>query len=303
MVGGQQNRRRKWPVLAVALATLLALLALVGCSSNKPVGESINKAGVNPSKVDDIAALLPDNIKQSGKLVVGVNVPYPPNEFKEGDKFVGFDIDMMNAVAAVLGLTTEYREADFATIIPSIQEGTFDVGASSFTDSKEREEQVDFVTYFNAGTLWGQRPGTPVDPNNACGLKVAVQSNTVQQDEVEGKSKACVEAGKPAIEVLKFDGQDAATNAVVLGQADAVSADSPVVADAIRKSDGKLEGAGAIFDSAPYGWPVKKDSPLAQALLNALKNLIRTGDYEKIATHWGVQQGMIDDPKINGAVN
>ncbi len=302
MVGVYQDRQRKWPVSVAVFIALIAMLALVGCSSSKPVGESINKAGVNPAKVDDIAALVPDDVKQAGKLVVGVNVPYPPNEYKEGDKFVGFDIDMMNAVAAVLGLKTEYREADFATIIPSIQEGTYDAGASSFTDDKEREKQVDFVTYFNAGTLWGQRSGTPVDPNNACGLKVAVQSNTVQQDEVEGRSKACVDAGKPAINVLKFDGQDAATNAVVLGQADAVSADSPVVADAIRKSDGKLEAAGEIFNSAPYGWPVAKNSPLAQALLNALEHLIRTGDYERIATHWGVQQGMIDNPTINGAV-
>lgn len=288
----------------MSVAVLFGLLALLaGCSGGKPVGESINKAGVDPAKVDDIAALVPDDIKGAGKLVIGVNVPYPPNEYKEGDKFVGFDIDMLNAVAAVLGLKTEYREADFANIIPSIQEGTYDMGASSFTDTKEREQQVDFVTYFSAGTLWGQRPGAPVDPNNACGLKVAVQSNTVQQEEVEGKSKACVDAGKPAIDVLKFDGQDAATNAVVLGQSDAVSADSPVVADAIKKSGGKLIAAGEIFDSAPYGWPVAKGSQLAQALLKSLERLMQTGDYERIATHWGVQQGMIDNPKINGAVS
>ena len=64
--------------------------------------------------------------------------------------------------------------------------------------------------------------------------------------------------GKPPIEIVQFDGQDAATNAVVLGQADAVSADSPVILYAIKQSNGKLEQAGEIFDSAPYGWPVAK---------------------------------------------
>ena len=102
---------------------------------------------------------------------------------------------------------------------------------------------------------------------------------------------------------MKFDGQDAVTNAVILGQADAMSADSPVTAYAIKQSNGKLEGAGEIFDSAPYGWPVKKGSPLGQSLLKALEHLMKTGDYKTIATNWGVQAGVIDKPVINGAVN
>ena len=160
------------------------------------------------------------------------------------------------------------------------------------------------VTYFSAGSLWAQRPGTPVDPANACGKKVAVQATTVQEtDELPAKSKACTDGGKPAIDILKFDGQDQATNAVVLGQADAMSADSPVTSYAIKQSNGKLETSGEIFDSAPYGWPVAKGSPLAQSLLQALEHLIETGAYKQIATNWGVEQGMIDKPVINGAVS
>ncbi|PRC52814.1 ABC transporter substrate-binding protein, partial [Mycobacterium sp. ITM-2017-0098] len=84
-------------------------------------------------------------IKSTGTLVIGVNIPYAPNEFKDPEgKIVGFDVDLMNAIAGTPGLTPEYREADFAKIIPSVQGGTFNVGMSSFTDSKEREEQVDF---------------------------------------------------------------------------------------------------------------------------------------------------------------
>ena len=116
---------------------------------------------------------------------------------------------------------------------------------SSFTDTKEREQTVDFVTYFCAGILWAQRPGTRIDPNNACGKKVAVQATTTEEtEELPAKSKACTDAGKPPIEIVKFDGQDAATNAVVLGQADAMSADSPVTLYAIKQSNGKLEQAG-----------------------------------------------------------
>lgn len=307
MITGQGNRFRWWRVAAV-FATAGAL-TLSGCAKNTETGSGGEGAplttAVTPAKVEEIAATLPEDIRNSGKLVVGVNIPYPPNEFKDSDgKLVGFDVDLMNAVAGVLGLTTDYKESDFAKIIPAIDGGTYNVGMSSFTDTKEREKQVDFVTYFSAGTLWAQRPGEAIDPNNACGKKVAVQATTIQEtDELPAKSKACVDAGKPEIQILKFDGQDAVTNAVVLGQADAMSADSPVTAYAVKQSDGKLEGAGTIFDSAPYGWPVKKGSPLAQSLLRALEHLIETGDYKTVAANWGVESGMIDKPVINGAIN
>jgi polar amino acid transport system substrate-binding protein len=306
---GQDIGQRWWKTAAVV--TMAGALTLSGCAKNSESGSG-NSAGptkstveVKPAKVDDIAASVPDDIKTSGKLVVGVNIPYTPNEFKDSDgKIVGFDVDLMNAVAATLGLTTDYRESDFAKIIPSIDGGTVNVGMSSFTDTKEREKQVDFVTYFSAGTQWAQKPGAGIDPNNACGKKVAVQATTVQEtDELPGKSKKCVDAGKPEIQIIKFDGQDAATNAVVLGQADAMSADSPVTAWAIKQSNGKLEAAGPIFDSAPYGWPVKKGSPLAQSMLKALEHLIQTGDYKTIASNWGVESGVIDKPVINGATS
>ncbi|KUI47827.1 ABC transporter substrate-binding protein [Mycobacterium sp. GA-1199] len=308
MLGECHNRRGRFWRFAVVFAAAGAL-AMSGCASGG--GSGAGEDATSPSstapaeKVEAIANTVPEDIKSSGELVVGVNIPYPPNEFKDpSGKIVGFDVDLMNAIAATLGLTPDYRESDFAKIIPSIQGGTYDVGMSSFTDTKEREETVDFVTYFNAGTMWAQRPGSSIDPNNACGKKVAVQATTTQEaEELPAKSKACTDAGKPPIEIVPFDGQDAATNAVVLGQVDAMSADSPVTSYAIKQSNGKLEPAGDIFDSAPYGWPVQKGSALAQALQKALEHLIETGTYREIAVNWGVENGMIDKPVINGAVS
>jgi polar amino acid transport system substrate-binding protein len=294
-----------WRIAAVFAAT--GALVLSGCSSKseQSSGPTTPTAAVNAQKVDAIASTVPEAIKSSGKLIVGVNIPYTPNEFKDpSGKIVGFDVDLMNAIAATLGLKAEFREADFAKIIPSIQGETFNVGMSSFTDTKEREQSVDFVTYFSAGSLWARKAGAGIDPENACGKKVAVQATTTQEtDELPARSKKCTDAGKPAIDIIKFDGQDAATNAVVLGQADAMSADSPVTLYAIKQSNGKLEAAGEIFDSAPYGWPVKKGSPLAQSLLQALQHLIDDGTYKTIATNWGVEKGMIDKPVINGATS
>ena len=149
------------------------------CKQHRRLRAELDRTtAVKPTKVDEIANLLPDKIKQSGKLIVGTDPTYKPNEYKDpSGKIIGFDVDLLNAVAAVLGVTPEYRESGFDNIIPSIQGGSFDVGMSSFTDNKKREEQVDFVDYFKAGSLWAQRPGPPIDPNNACGLKVAVQSD------------------------------------------------------------------------------------------------------------------------------
>ena len=73
--------------------------------------------------------------------MVGINVPYAPDEFKDSDgDIAGFDVDLMNAVARTLGLIPEYRESAFESIIPSVQGNAFNVGLSSFTDTKERED-------------------------------------------------------------------------------------------------------------------------------------------------------------------
>lgn len=137
--------------LSAVITALLGILvlALAGCTNNEnsSSGPSSATTKVEATKVPEIAALLPEKIKSSGQLIVGVNVPYSPNEFKDpSGKIVGFDVDLMNAIGGVLGVTPVYKEADFDKIIPAIQAGTYDVGMSSFTDSKEREKQVDFVT-------------------------------------------------------------------------------------------------------------------------------------------------------------
>lgn len=256
-------------------------------------------------KVDDIAASLPLEYREAGTISVGVYLPYPPNEFRDANgDLTGFDVELMNAVATTLGLNVEYTETDFARIIPSVASGDLDAGMSSMSDTKEREKLVDFVTYFNAGTLWARRPGTDIDPKNACGKRVAVRSGTVHaKEELPEANKACLGAGKKPIEVFEFIDQGAMSNAVIVGKVDAMTADSPGSYYAIQQSDDKLEAAGSIFDVEPYGWPVQKGSPLGPSLLKALESVIESGAYKQIATKWGLESGMIEKPMINGAVN
>ncbi|MFI5716768.1 ABC transporter substrate-binding protein [Nocardia sp. NPDC051750] len=284
------------------LCGLAGVLLTAGCVTN------IEDTGPVPPKVavqtvPELAARLPPGIAAAGEVVVGVNVPYQPNEYRDRHgEIVGFDIDLMDAVTAVLGIRARYTESAFEKIIPAVQAGTYDLGMSSITDTPEREEQVDFVTYFTAGVQWAQRTGDDIDPENACGARVAVQATTVEHiDEVPAKSEACIAAGKDPIIIDAFDEQSAVTNALVLGQVDAMSADSPVTAYAIKQTDGKIEPAGPVFDAAPYGWAVAKGSPLGPLLRDAVQYLMDSGQYRQITENWGVQEGALGTSVINGA--
>lgn len=289
------------PIAAVAA---VAALALTGCVDNStPSSGSSSSAASDVKKDDTLAGQLPQKVKDSGKLVVGMDDTYPPNEYKDDNgQPVGWEVDLTNAIAQKLGLKADFAIAKFDNIIPSITGGKDDIGMSSFTDTTEREQQVDFVNYYSAGILWASAKGKNIDPDNACGLKVAVQSTTYEDtDEVPAKSKKCTDAGKPAIQALRYDNQDDATNAVILGKADALSADSPVTLYAISKSSGKLQEAGKTFDQAPYGIPVQKNSKLTPVIQKTVQALIDDGTYKKILDKWGVADGAATTAEVNAA--
>lgn len=288
--------------LTAAVLASGVVLGAAGCVTNDE-GLVPVLPEIEVQRVATIADRLPPAIAQSGTLRIGTNPPYAPNEFKdETGTIVGFDVDLMKAVGAVLGLTLDVKQTDFDKIIPAVQAGTLDVGMSSFTDTLEREKTVDFVTYYSAGVQWAQRAGDAIDPDDACGLRVGVQTTTIEDiDEVPAKSAACVAAGKPPIRKIKYDSQDDVANALILGRVDALSADSPVTAYAIKRSNGRIVPAGGVYDASPYGWVVAKGSPLAPVLQQALQYLIDGGQYRTIAEAWGVEAGMIDTSVVNGA--
>ncbi|WP_344364477.1 ABC transporter substrate-binding protein [Arthrobacter humicola] len=254
-------------------------------------------------KNDAIAASLPEKMKSSGVLNVGMANNYPPNEFKDDNGApAGWSVDLTNALGKVMGLKVNFDIGTFDNILPAVKAGKDDMGMSSFSDTLEREKQVDFVNYYSAGIQWAAPKGKTVDPNNACGLKVAVQATTYEDThEVPAKSKACTDAGKPAITIFKYDAQDQATNALVVGQVDAMSADSPVTLYAISKTKDKLQTAGDAFEVAPYGIPVAKGSEFTPVLQKALQALIDDGTYNKILTKWGVEAGGIKTAALNVA--
>ncbi|MFT4232049.1 MAG: transporter substrate-binding domain-containing protein, partial [Leucobacter sp.] len=119
-------------------------------------------------------------------------------------------------------------------------------------------------------------------------------------DELPAKSKACTDAGKEPIEVLRFDGQPEATQAVVDGRADAFSADLPVTGDAVAKLSDQLQAVGEVFDAAPYGFATQKGSDTTKAVQAAVQSLIDDGTYLKILTEAGIESGAVETAEING---
>jgi polar amino acid transport system substrate-binding protein len=297
--------RSRWKVALAA--TGVATLALGACGSNSLSGSpggagSSSAPSVSVSQNSSLAAKLPDSIKSAGVIKIGTDASYAPSEFlaADGKTVQGFDVDLFDAVAAKFGVKTQWQPADFSSIITGVEGKKYDIGISSFTINAARKKQVNMVSYFSAGTQWATTAGNPkgIDPNNTCGKNIAVQTGTVQEtDDLPARQKKC---GSNKIKVLSFGKQDEATNAVVTGKADAMLADSPVVAYAVKQTGGKLATLGDIYEAAPYGYVLPKDqTEFANAIVEALKQVKSDGAYSAALQKWGVQQGAIDNFAVN----
>lgn len=289
--------------LAVAAAMTVSLSA---CGEES--GNDTGSGAPAPSASADtaLADKVPAAIKSAGKIVIGTDSSYAPSEFLDADgKTVkGFDVDLFNAVAQKLNLKTEWQSATFDSIIPGVTSGKYTIGVSSFTVNPDRLKEATMVSYFSAGTQWAAKAGATIDIENACGKKIAVQTATVQVDDITARSKKCTDAGKPKITIDQYQAQSDATNAVVTGKDDAMLADSPVCAYAVKQTNGQLALVGEIYDSAPYGYVLSKDqAEFGTAVEGALESLIKDGTYAKILGNWGVEAGAITDPAVNPQVS
>ncbi len=292
---------------AFGLAAVAALaMTMAACGSEKSSDNGGSAAQPKSSVDSALVAKVPAAIKSAGTIVIGTDSTYAPSEFldTDGKTVIGFDVDLFNAVAGKFGLKTEWQSAKFDDIIPGVGSAKYNIGVSSFTVNKDREQQVAMVSYFAAGTQWAAKAGASVDPDNACGKKVAVQTSTVQVDDITARSKKCTDGGKPAITIDQYQAQSDATNAVVTGKDDAMLADSPVCAYAVKQTNGQLALAGQIYDSAPYGYVLPKDqTDFAQAIASAVQALIADGTYKTILAKWGVDAGAITSPAVNPSVS
>jgi polar amino acid transport system substrate-binding protein len=298
-----------------AAAALLAMgLAAAGCgssdnsSSSGGSGGGGSKQSSAPGADPAVAKLVPANIKSKGTLSVATDPTYAPNEFigKDGKTVEGMDADLAKALAGVMGLKSQVVRSTFDSIIPGLASGKYDLGMSSFTDTKEREKTVDFVTYFSAGTsFYTKAQGGPAVNSLAdlCGKTVAVEKGTTQQTDSTAQSKKCTSAGKPAVKVQAYPDQNGANLALSSGRAQVGMADSPVAAYQVKQSGGQFKLSGQAYGTAPYGIAIPKTLGMDKAVLAGVKALMADGRYQKILQKWGISAGAITNPQINGATS
>ncbi|HWJ51047.1 MAG TPA: ABC transporter substrate-binding protein [Solirubrobacteraceae bacterium] len=286
----------------------LTVLVLAGCGSSTSTSSTTTTTETSGSNSANaaIAAQVPAAIKSKGTLTVAADATYAPNEFiaSDGHTVVGMDADLMQALGTVMGLKVKMVNATFATIIPGLAAGKYDIGASSFTDTKEREKTVDFVDYFSAGISFYAKAGANTGVKTVedlCGKKVSVEKGTTEEEEAKAQSGKCTEAGKPSVTVLVYPNQNGANLAISSGRAELGMADSPIAAYQVKQSSGAFALVGETYGAAPYGLAIPKGTGMTTPILAALKALIANGTYTQILTKWGVQAGATTTPAINGA--
>ncbi len=221
--------------------------------------------------------------KPLGTVVVGTNAEFRPMEYVDKDnKIVGFDVDLMNALAKRANFTPKYVNTKWDGIFVALANGEFDAVVSSVTITDERKKVVNFTDpYFNAGQIVAvSKDNTTIKgAADLSGHKVGVQLGTTG-DIATSKIKG--------VTVKRYDEITLAFQALKNGDVDAVVNDAPVSADIIKANpelNAKL--VGKPFTSELYGIAVnKKKTDLLKALNAALKAVKDDGTYNKIYTKW-----------------
>ena len=227
----------------LALACIASLALVTSACTSVPAETGATAGGANAaaaaSPIDALTvneaarALLPEAMTTKGVLTIASDPTYPPFEYYDTDNttIIGWDADLGDALAQVLGLKAEHIPATFDTILPGLTSNKYDLGMSSFSVTDERKKVVDFVEYLSGGTGLAVLPGNPgalsMVSDTLCGKKVAAQKGSIQGLEIlPALSAECTAAGGAGIDIQLFPTQSDANLALTSGRVDGVMADS-----------------------------------------------------------------------------
>ncbi|MFC0552145.1 transporter substrate-binding domain-containing protein [Planotetraspora thailandica] len=228
---------------------------------------------------------------KAGKITTCTNIPYEPFEFNQGDKVVGFDVDIVDLAAKKLGVTQDIVDIDFAAIKSgaAMNAGKCDVAAAGMTITDERKQNIDFsVPYFDATqSLMAKKDSgvTSLDDVKAKNLKLGAQASTTGLDYVKGKGFNPVEYADSPKELL----------ALQTGQVDVIVQDLPVVQTWLKKPEigAKFAQVASLNTGEQYGIGMKKgNTALAQVINDAITTAKADGTYNAIYKKWfGTEPG------------
>lgn len=214
-------------------------------------------------------------------LIVATDTAFVPFEFKEGDKYVGFDIDMWDAIAQDLGVTYQLRPMDFAGIIPALQTGQVDVALAGITIKPERQKAIDFSDGYYASGLMLMVPAnsTITGPDDLKGKTLAVKTGTSSSDYAEQNFKDTT--------LRKFPNIDNAYLELRTGGVEAAMHDTPNVLYYIKTAgNGQVKTVGEQMMGHQYGIGFPKGSELTAKVNAALAKMKADGRYDAIYAKW-----------------
>jgi polar amino acid transport system substrate-binding protein len=277
-------------------------MVAVGCGSDDKKSDS--NSGSGGKKASEFTT--PPPLEQDGEFLFCTDVPYPPAEYLEGSKFVGYEIEIAEEVARRVGTTASFQKTGFDGIIAALQGKKCDGIISSMNVTEEREKQVAFVKYMVIGQSIMATPDLATDVKtleDLAGKTVAVQVGTTLKDRIEEVNTDLEDAGKDSIEVKIFPDAGAAANALRANKVDAFFADSPVVADYIGKDPKSFAFAGEPVDPLPVGIALRlDDKELQEAVQKAVDDMYEDGAMMEILAKWKIKDFALDaaDDKMAG---
>ncbi|MET9192092.1 ABC transporter substrate-binding protein [Streptomyces olivaceus] len=303
------GRRPSTTRVSTAAALLTLLLASCGSGGEK-IPEDTRAADLGRqdvvSAVHEDAALsaaLPAQLRESGKLRIGSGIGVPPVAFspEDGGPPRGVDIDVSEAVARVLGLRVERKHVSGASLITGLNAGRYDVGTANLAVTEERKQALDFVLYVTDGTGFAVREDSELkkvdDVGRLCGLRVGTGTGTTFEEDLEAASEQCAADGGKPITISTYP--DAAAHFLALrqGRVDVLMTTSSVLRYAATQQP-DLRYLNEI-ERKNVGLAVKKGSPLAEPLKNAVNQLIEDGTYARILKKWQLEPAKVKESVVN----
>jgi len=262
-----RTRTSRWgAVFTIALVS--SLLILTGCGSSATSSDLLT-------------------VKQDGVLTIGNDTTFAPFEYTDSaNEPIGFDIDLIAAVADKLGLKSEVVTTAWDGIIPALQAGKFEAVISAMTITPDRETEVSFsIPYYRSdmGIVFNKTLRTITQASDLAGLRVGVQIGTT------GESAARAIAG--VTDIRSYPDIQLAMADLKVGRIDAVVNDFPVNAFYAKDSPAlTVIRVSKISDTdltQYYGIAVRlEDKQLKAAIDNALRDLVKDGTYDTIYAKW-----------------
>ena len=287
----------------IAAVTLVMALLLGSCTTEDgeptPTAPTVPPA---PTKVDALASLVPESIRDSGVLTIGTDPSYPPMEYTtgNGDEVAGVDIDLASGIAAVLGLEPQFRLDAYSALTTGVRAGRYDMGIASLTITPKTRLRSNAVLYFRSGSqLVRGVAHEGLTPQSMCGYAIAAIEGSIQVQQLTDADQDCRDEGREPIDIVALSTQDEVTNSVVVSDTAGMLSDRPVAEYAVSRNAATLQLSGRTFDLAPLGILVSSDFPkLTRAIKGAVQTLMATGYYDAVLRAWSTQSGAIDRAKI-----